>query len=549
MLKHLSIRNFALIDELEIHFEGGLNILTGETGSGKSIIIEALELLLGERAEVRALRNKEEKCVIEGEFHISSYGLKSFFDVHEIDYADATLFRREINPQGKSRSFINDTPVNLSVMKELGGILVDVHSQHQTLDIAKSVNQFAFLDAYAGIEKDLETYGIAFRSWKKMEQELEDCRQEEIQAGKDHDYFSFQCKELEDAQLKAGELTLAEEELKTLSHADEIGTALERAGGAFADEQSGILRGIREVRSILNKVAPFHAELESLIQRLDSAQEEMKDIESELERMASRLQTDPQKLVLLQERVNLIHALLFKHRVKTEDELLSIRDSLSEKIAAYASLDVRIAELQAKADAQEELLRKMAEKISIKRNKSASELEKEITLVLHELAMPHAQFFVELKPSGLHAQGADQISFMVSTNKGSEKAELTKVASGGEFSRIMLALKSVNAKVKTLPTIIFDEIDTGVSGEVAHKMGSIMKRMGKSMQVFAITHLPQVAGKGDAHYKVKKDTRKNATYTTIIHLNPQQRLEEVARMLSGDTLSDAALANAKELIQ
>jgi DNA repair protein RecN (Recombination protein N) len=549
MLKHLSIRNFALIDELEIHFEGGLNILTGETGSGKSIIIEALELLLGERAEVRALRNKEEKCVIEGEFHISSYGLKSFFDVHEIDYADATLFRREINPQGKSRSFINDTPVNLSVMKELGGILVDVHSQHQTLDIAKSVNQFAFLDAYAGIEKDIETYGIAFRSWKKMEQELEDCRKEEIQAGKDHDYFSFQCKELEDAQLKAGELTLAEEELKTLSHADEIGTALERAGGAFADEQSGILRGIREVRSILNKVAPFHAELESLIQRLDSAQEEMKDIESELERMASRLQTDPQKLVLLQERVNLIHALLFKHRVKTEDELLSIRDSLSEKIAAYASLDVRIAELQTKANAQEELLRKMAEKISIKRNKSASELEKEITLVLHELAMPHAQFFVELKPSGLHAQGADQISFMVSTNKGSEKAELTKVASGGEFSRIMLALKSVNAKVKTLPTIIFDEIDTGVSGEVAHKMGSIMKRMGKSMQVFAITHLPQVAGKGDAHYKVKKDTRKNATYTTIIHLNPQQRLEEVARMLSGDTLSDAALANAKELIQ
>lgn len=549
MLKHLSIRNFALIDELEIHFEGGLNILTGETGSGKSIIIEALELLLGERAEIRALRNKEEKCVIEGEFHIASYGLKSFFDAHEIDYADATLFRREINPQGKSRSFINDTPVNLSVMKELGGILVDVHSQHQTLDIAKSVNQFAFLDAYAGIEKDIETYGIAFRSWKKMEQELEDCRQEEIQAGKDHDYFSFQCKELEDAQLKAGELTLAEEELKTLSHADEIGTALERAGGAFADEQSGILRGIREVRSILNKVAPFHAELESLIQRLDSAQEEMKDIESELERMASRLQTDPQKLVLLQERVNLIHALLFKHRVKTEDELLSIRDSLSEKIAAYASLDVRIAELQTKANAQEELLRKMAEKISIKRNKSASELEKEITLVLHELAMPHAQFFVELKPSGLHAQGADQISFMVSTNKGSEKAELTKVASGGEFSRIMLALKSVNAKVKTLPTIIFDEIDTGVSGEVAHKMGSIMKRMGKSMQVFAITHLPQVAGKGDAHYKVKKDTRKNATYTTIIHLNPQQRLEEVARMLSGDTLSDAALANAKELIQ
>jgi DNA repair protein RecN (Recombination protein N) len=549
MLKHLSIRNFALIDELEIHFEGGLNILTGETGSGKSIIIEALELLLGERAEIRALRNKEEKCVIEGEFHIASYGLKSFFDAHEIDYADATLFRREINPQGKSRSFINDTPVNLSVMKELGGILVDVHSQHQTLDIAKSVNQFAFLDAYAGIEKDIETYGIAFRSWKKMEQELEDCRQEEIQAGKDHDYFSFQCKELEDAQLKAGELTLAEEELKTLSHADEIGTALERAGGAFADEQSGILRGIREVRSILNKVAPFHAELESLIQRLDSAQEEMKDIESELERMASRLQTDPQKLVLLQERVNLIHALLFKHRVKSEDELLSIRDSLSEKIAAYASLDVRIAELQAKANAQEELLRKMAEKISIKRNKSASELEKEITLVLHELAMPHAQFFVELKPSGLHAQGADQISFMVSTNKGSEKAELTKVASGGEFSRIMLALKSVNAKVKTLPTIIFDEIDTGVSGEVAHKMGSIMKRMGKSMQVFAITHLPQVAGKGDAHYKVKKDTRKNATYTTIIHLDPQQRLEEVARMLSGDTLSDAALANAKELIQ
>lgn len=549
MLKHLSIRNFALIDELEIHFESGLNILTGETGSGKSIIIEALELLLGDRAEVRALRNKEEKCVIEGEFSIASYGLKSFFDAHEIDYSDATLLRREINPQGKSRSFINDTPVNLSLMKELGGILVDVHSQHQTLDIAKSVNQFAFLDAYAGIEKEMESYGTAFRAWKKMEQELEECRNEEIQAGKDHDYFSFQFKELEDAQLKSGELLTAEEELKTLSHADEIGTALERAGGVLSDEQSGMLRGIREIRSMLNKVAPYHAELESLIGRLDSAQEEFKDIESELERIASRIQTDPRKLLQLQERVNLIHALLFKHRVKTEEELLIIRDTLSDKINAYASLDVRIAELQEKTNKQEQVLRQLAEKISVKRNKAALELEKEITTVLHELAMPHAQFFVVLKPAELHAQGADNISFMASTNKGSEKAELTKVASGGEFSRIMLALKSVNAKVKALPTIIFDEIDTGVSGEVAHKMGTIMKRMGKTMQVFAITHLPQVAGKGDAHYKVKKETRKNATYTNIVHLDQQQRLEEVARMLSGDTLSEAALANAKELIQ
>lgn len=548
MLTHLSISNFALIDSLEVDFEKGLSILTGETGSGKSIIIEALEMLLGERADLKALKNPEAKCIIEGEFLISSYGLNDFFRQHEIDYSDTTIFRREINPQGKSRSFVNDTPVNLNVLKELGAFLVNVHSQHETLDIGKSVNQFEFLDAYCGNQSELEDYRKEFKNWHALGLEIEQLTEQEKRSKLDLDYFTFQLEELNTAQLKQGELESSEEELATAEHAEEIRLSVDKATQLMADEQQGIMVRIRELKQILGKTAAFNRSLETTGNRLESVYAELQDIEGELERIAEDVIIDPQRSKLLRERVDHLNNLLFKHRVRTIEELMALRDEIEAKVAAIGSLDEQIAQKQKERSLLEEKLNKNAARLGVRRRKEIPSLEKEMNSLFQSLAMPHAELKIEISESSLNTNGNDALRFLIRTNKGASFFELAKVASGGEFSRIMLALKSIFARVKTLPTIIFDEIDTGVSGEVAHKMGEIMKKMGQSMQVFSITHLPQVAVKGNAHYKVYKETGKQSTQTKMQRLSDQQRLEEVARMLSGDKLSDAALANARELM-
>lgn len=548
MLTHLSISNFALIDSLEVDFEKGLSILTGETGSGKSIIIEALEMLLGERADLKALKNPEAKCIIEGEFLISSYGLNDFFRQHEIDYSDITIFRREINPQGKSRSFVNDTPVNLNVLKELGAFLVNVHSQHETLDIGKSVNQFEFLDAYCGNQSELEDYRKEFKNWHALGLEIEQLTEKEKRSKLDLDYFAFQLEELNAAQLKQGELESSEEELATAEHAEEIRISVDKAAQLMADEQQGIMVRIRELKQLLGKTATFNRSLEAIGNRLESVYAELQDIEGEMDRIAEDVVIDPQRSKLLRDRVDHLNNLLFKHRVRTIEELMALRDEIEAKVAAIGSLDEQIAQKQKERSVLEEKLYKNAARLGVRRRKEIPSLEKEMNNLFQSLAMPHAELKIEISESSLNTNGNDALRFLIRTNKGGSFSELAKVASGGEFSRIMLALKSIFARVKTLPTIIFDEIDTGVSGEVAHKMGEIMKKMGQSMQVFSITHLPQVAVKGNAHYKVYKETGKQSTQTKMQRLSDQQRLEEVARMLSGDKLSDAALANARELM-
>ncbi|MBX7095525.1 MAG: DNA repair protein RecN [Flavobacteriales bacterium] len=549
MLTNLSISNFALIDQLEVAFDRGLNCITGETGSGKSIIMEALEMLLGERADMKVLKNPNEKCIIEGEFSIGEYGLEPLFKEFEIDYSEQTIFRREINPQGKSRSFINDTPVNLAQMKELGALLVDIHSQHQTLDIGKSVNQFEFIDAYCGNGSAMEKYRTSFSALKKLDKEIVQLEEVEKKAKLDLDYFRFQFNELEEAKLNAGELQSLEEELSLAEHAGEIRSSLQKALQILAEEQYGIIERLRELKGISARLGSFHPSLGEIDARLESVSLELRDIESELEKTESEINFDPSRTEWVKERVNLINNLLFKHRVKTEEELMQLHSEIGTKISEIDSVDDRIAAAKSEREKLVTSLKDQAQALGKRRRSVTKSISEEVNQLLQALSMPHADFQVEIQDGELHAFGSDQLRFMIRTNKGGAYAELSKIASGGEFSRLMLALKSIHARIKTLPTIIFDEIDTGVSGEVAHKMGEIMRKMGGHLQVFTITHLPQVAVKGNAHYKVWKKVTGNNTQTVMTRLDKHSRIEEIAKMLSGDKLSDAALANAKELME
>lgn len=549
MLQRLSINNYALIQQLELPFGKGLNIITGETGSGKSIMIEALELILGERADSKSLFDKEKKCVIEGEFLLKGYELESFFTENEIDFDEVTILRREISPQGKSRAFINDTPVTLQQLKDLGVSLVDIHSQHQTLEINKSVNRFDLLDTYSNAKSELKDYQLQFSRYKEIVAELESLLETEKKSKLDLDYFQFQFTELEEAKLQEGEEESVEKELELLTNSEEIKTGFQRAISILDDQQSGVVNGLKEVKSILQKLSKFSSDTEKLSERVESSLIEVKDILSELEILDGKVFHDQKRIEILSDRLNLINNLLFKHRVKTSAELISLRDELGIKINSITSLDENIEKLTKEKEAAFKKVIESGNKLREKRKSVSGKLEKEIKSILAELAMPHAEMKIQLSDAGEPLQnGLDHIEFLFQANKGGELREISKVASGGEFSRLMLAIKSITSKMKSLPTIIFDEIDTGVSGDVANKMGEIMRGMGKSMQVFAITHLPQVAVKGNSQYKVFKTVSKNITSTQVKKLSEHERIEEIAKMLSGDKLSEAALANAKELL-
>ena len=549
MITSLKIKNYALIDALEVDFKTGLNIITGETGAGKSIIMEALELLLGERADSKILKNKDEKCVIEAEFSIADYKLQSFFQTNEIDYSDLSIIRREINQQGKSRAFINDTPVNLSLLRLLSELLVDIHSQHETLDIGKSLNQLEMLDYFAGIEPEVKSYHNDFLLYQSLQKEFSSLEEQEKKSKLDLDYFLFQYNELDEAKLVSGQFEEQEKELELLNNSENIKENLDAAVKILEDDSLGLINGLKNLKASIAKIAPYHESLKSIAERIESALIELRDIGTEITSVNDEVLYDPEKIQLLNDRINFISGLLHKHRVKSDIELIQIKDELQSKINAIDSLEEQLAVLAKRLEEQKQSLIKKATKISNARKKASPDFEKNIKEVLSQLAMPHAELTIELQSlNEPGAFGMDGIKFLFKTNKGGEFKELNKIASGGEFSRLMLALKSIIAKVKSLPTIIFDEIDTGVSGEVAHKMGTIMRQMGTSMQVFCITHLPQVASKGNAHYKVFKQVNKTATNTQMILLDQHQRIEEVAKMLSGEKLSDAALANAKELL-
>jgi len=555
MLEKLVINNYALIDNLEISFDKGLNILTGETGAGKSIILGALSLILGQRAESRYFFNQQKKCVIEGVFSINGFHLKNFFEENELDYEAETILRREITADGKSRAFINDTPVNLTIIKQLGEKLIDIHSQHATLEINDPEFQLLVVDSVSGHGELLNEYRSKYRAYKKSVAKLQQLMSENDKAKSELDYFQFQFDELEKASLADDEQERLEQELYTLNNAEEIKRNLLGAFYLMQDGETSALIQLREAGHHLYTLEKFNPEIAELHERLKSTLIELKDISAEIENIEQRTHTDETKAVEINDRLSLIYNLQKKHRVSTNTELLQLQEELSEKIQQALFGDEEIAKLQKQITAEKQELEKLAGQLSANRAKIIPNIEKQVIEALAEMGMPNSTLKIELSllpPKGgdshLGPDGSDQVRFLFSANKGHALAEMSKVASGGELSRLMLSIKSLIARYTALPTIIFDEIDTGISGEVANKVGQIMERLAGNLQVISITHLPQIASKGQSHYFVYKDNETATTYTRIRQLDKHERVVEIAKMLSGDKPGESALQNARELL-
>jgi DNA repair protein RecN (Recombination protein N) len=549
MLQSLSVKNYALINELEINFSGGLVIITGETGAGKSILLGALSLILGQRADVQALRDKTRKCIIEAVFNIKEYDLADFFKENELDHEDITSIRREVNPEGKSRAFINDTPVSLTVLKELVSKLIDIHSQHETLMLNNKSFQLGIIDSYAGNEILLKDFKKDFKSFKLLEAELLDLQSKEEQSKKEEDYFKFQFNELEEANLVAGEQEKMEQELEILNNSESIKQSLSKATTTLNGGEENLLNSFKEIRGIFSGLAKYNETMQALNERLSSVYVELKDIADETEDAEGKIFHDPEKIELLNSKLDNIYRLQQKHNVKTIEELIAIKDSFSDKLLDISSLEDKINALRKKTDAMQQKLMSNALKLSANRKKSFKKLETDILSLLEQLAMPNAQFRIEhIVSETFSAEGIDEIRFLFSANKGSDFKELHKVASGGELSRLMLAIKSLMAKLSNLPTIIFDEIDTGISGNIAAKAAGIMQKMASSMQVIAITHLPQIASTEAQHLFVYKEETGNKTFTHIKNLDKDERVQEIAKMLSSGDPSEAAIKNARELL-
>ncbi|MDR6942895.1 DNA repair protein RecN [Mucilaginibacter pocheonensis] len=563
MLQKLTINNYALIDNLEISFGKGLNILTGETGAGKSIILGALSLILGQRAESRYFFNQQKKCVIEGLFKIDGFHLKSFFEDNDLDYEPETVLRREISADGKSRAFVNDTPVNLNALKQLGEKLIDIHSQHATLEINDPEFQLLVVDAVAKHDDLLNDYQTKFKAYKKTTAKLHELIEESEKAKADLDYFQFQFDELEKAGLNAEEQELLEKELDALNNAEEIKRNLYGAFYLMQESEVAALIQLKEAGQQLSVIEKFDPLIEELNQRLSSTIIELKDIAAEIETIEQRTHTNEARVDEVNTRLSLIYNLQKKHRVNTNAELLEIQDDLSDKIQKVLFSDEAVEKLQKQLADDRAALEKLAAQLTTGRLKAIPDIEKRVLALLTEMGMSNSALKVErtpLLPKGaingfdgdasitLDKNGADQIRFLFSANKGHALAEMSKVASGGELSRLMLSIKSLIAQYTALPTIIFDEIDTGVSGEVANKVGQIMEHLSDNLQVITITHLPQIASKGQNHYFVYKDDTATVTYTRIKQLDEQERVLEIAKMLSGDKPGESALQNARELL-
>lgn len=550
MLKHLSIQNYALIESLEIDFEPGYSVITGETGAGKSILLGALSLILGNRAETNVLKNKEKKCTVEAEFDIQRYSLKVFFDRNDIDYDEITLIRREIMPGGRTRAFVNDTPVTLNILKDLSVQLTDIHSQHQNLNLNDNRFQMNVLDAFAKVIPILNSYRNNFYNYQKISKEhrLLINRAEKEKA--DFEFLQFQFDELENAKLQTGEQSGIEDELKQLNHAEEIIENLTTAFQLISDEENGVLNKLRDGITSLKQIQKFFNKANVLNERLESTKIELEDISSELETLSEDLEHNPERAEYLKERIDTIYALQNKHKVETVEDLIVIKNNLQLKLDDITSFDRQIAEKEKELEEQKVKLEELAGKLSEGRSEASENLENEITGILQRLGMPFAKFKVKQEiTENFTETGKDFISFLFSSNKHFEVQEISNIASGGEISRLMLAIKSVIADSMALPAIIFDEIDTGVSGEIAEKIGQIMKEMSENMQVISITHLPQVAAKADYHYKVYKTEDDFDTRTDIKKLNPEERIKELATMLSGENITDAAFKNAEELLK
>jgi len=549
MLQRLSISNYALIDNLEISFDKGLNILTGETGAGKSIILGALSLILGQRAESRYFFNQQKKCVIEGSFKIDGFHLKSFFEDNDLDYEAETVLRREISADGKSRAFVNDTPVNLTSLKSLGEKLIDIHSQHATLEINDPEFQLLIVDSVAKHSDLLNEYRAKFKAYKKSTSHLQQLINEADKAKADLDYYQFQFDELEKASLSADEQALLEQELYALNNAGEIKRNLLGAYYLMNEGEAAALIQLKEAGQQLSSLEKFNPEITELHQRLNSTIIELKDIAAEIDTLEQKTHTNDIRAEEINTRLSIIYNLQKKHRVNTNADLLQIQDDLSAKIQQAVFGDEAIEKLQKQLVIDKKELAGLAEKLSASRTKIIPTIEKQVLDTLAEMGMANSALNIHSSvASELTKDGIDQIKFLFSANKGHALAEMSKVASGGELSRLMLSIKSLVAQNTALPTIIFDEIDTGVSGEVANQVGQIMEKLANNLQVITITHLPQIASKGQSHYFVYKDEEGATTNTRIKQLDQQERVLEIAKMLSGDKPGESALQNARELL-
>ena len=550
MLRSLYIQNYALIEKLDISFGAGFSVITGETGAGKSIILGAIGLLLGQRAGVKAIRQGASKCVIEARFDISAYGMEPFFEDNELEYEEECILRREVYASGKSRAFINDTPASLVQMKELGEQLIDVHSQHQNLLLNKEGFQLNVLDILSHNDEQLSTYQSLYREWKQAQQELADLIARAEQNKADEDYIRFQLEQLEEANLSAGEQEELEQETDMLSHAEEIKAGLFRVGQLLTSDEGGLLAGLKESLNTMLGLQKVYSPATELAERLESTYIELKDVSQEVSSQEEDVEFNPDRLEEVNDRLNLIYTLQQKHRATTVEELLTLAEEYAAKLAAITSYDERIGELTTLCDTLYNKVRKQAAVLTKARTGAAREVEKQMASRLVPLGMPNVRFQVEMgirKEPGVH--GEDTVNFLFSANKNGSLQNISSVASGGEIARVMLSIKAMIAGAVKLPTIVFDEIDTGVSGEIADRMADIMQEMGEQdRQVISITHLPQIAARGCAHYKVYKQDNETETNSHIRRLADEERVEEIAHMLSGATLTEAALNNAKALL-
>lgn len=550
MLQQLYIHNFTLIDKLDIHFSSGFSVITGETGAGKSIILGAIGLLLGNRADARLVKAGTDKCIVEAHFDISRYDMQQFFIDNDIDYEpDDCIMRRELRANGKSRAFINDTPVSLTTARELGEQLVDIHSQHQNLLLQKDDFQLSVVDIIANNSKELQQYRTTYREYSDTKAALKKL-EEQIAANRaNEDFLRYQAKELADANLVAGELTELEQEVETLSHTEDIKTALYSADEALSNDNVGIISSCKSAISRLSTITEVYPPVRELADRLDSAYIELKDIAHDISSLADNVDYDPQRLEVASSRLDALYSLQQKHHVETIEELIALRDNILHQLSHIDNADEELDALKAKVNELLAICTTKAKALTATRQKAAKKIEQQITDRLIALGMPNTRFEVRIEEKPLSNDGADKPAFYFSANKNTPLQPVAQVASGGEIARVMLSLKAMISGAVKLPTIIFDEIDTGVSGRVAEMMAQIMKEMGDSnRQVISITHLPQITALGSNHYKVEKTDTADGTTSTMRQLTPEERITELAQMLSGSNITDAAIQNARSLL-
>lgn len=550
MLRSLHIENYALIRSLQIQFDKGLTVITGETGAGKSILMGALSLILGNRADTGVLFDKSKKCSVEAVFDIKNISLASFFEQNDLDYQDNTIIRREITESGKSRAFINDTPVNLTVLKALASRLIDIHSQHQNLLFQNEDFRMEVVDEFAQIRQDVMSYRSVFKEFKQAENELAELLARQREHLEKQDFLQFVYDELSAANLQSGEQEELEQDIDFLSHTETIKDHCFQMAQLLSESEGSVLNQLHDVRSLSSQISSYHPDIKTVNERLESAFIELKDLSNEIMSLNNKVDYDPELLERKRQRLDLLNSLQLKHHVSSVEALLEKRDSIQQELSAFTNDEQAIEQLKArgeqlKADAQER-----AAAISKKRKAVLTALQDKILEKARQLGMPDAQFVIRLEQNDtLQKNGIDSVSYLFSANRGVEVAELEKVVSGGEMSRLMLAVKSVISDRSVLPTVVFDEIDTGISGEMAGKVAKLMKEMSQARQLLVITHLPQIAAKGTTHYQVFKQLIGEKSHTQVRKLEPAERIEEIAKMMSGDACGDAALQAAKELIE